>query len=571
MGVLTSHIAWRSGVFMRFEVRLDDSWIPITIVRRTAEIAHRLGLRYVPEVLMIPVRVPPMVWALSRPLGLLLPDALWSQLTPAQQETILAHELAHLRRRDHWVRWLEAVTLGLYWWNPIAWWARRQIERAEEQCCDAWGVWVLPDFVESYAEALVATTAFLSSSRPLRPLGATGAGAAGIDRIAELRRRLSMILNDSGIGGIARPASRVALVAAAIILWLLPGWAPAELNASPDDLAARTRRSAAAVPASLEDAAAQPHLVAQDESGLPMTVDIASPTVANVAESYEFLGRVESARPVEIRVQVSGTLTKIGDSAGSSVEKGDFLFEVDPRPYEVEVRKAKAEVERCEAQLRLRTLNSAQTENLRKSNVVSEREVDLVAGQKDEAEAVLTVAKAALEIARLKLEATRVTAPIRGRLSRPRLTVGELVSADRTLLATIDPEVPLVVGFDIDQATVLKLLRERAKVLSSPPKSGLALLVGIPIEVGLPDEAGYPRSGRIESTDAGLTPETGTLHCRAAISNADGILLPGLSVRLRMSIGEPIRAQPSSKGAVRSEPGLIREASGEPATPPTAP
>ena len=55
-----------------------------------------------------------------------------------EQDAVLAHELAHLKRRDHWVRRLEAIVLGLYWWYPGAWWARRQLERAEEECCDAW-------------------------------------------------------------------------------------------------------------------------------------------------------------------------------------------------------------------------------------------------------------------------------------------------------------------------------------------------------------------------------------------------------------------------------------------------
>ena len=55
-----------------------------------------------------------------------------------QRDAVLIHELAHLKRRDHWVRRLEAVVLGLDWWNPVAWWARREIEKAEEECCNAW-------------------------------------------------------------------------------------------------------------------------------------------------------------------------------------------------------------------------------------------------------------------------------------------------------------------------------------------------------------------------------------------------------------------------------------------------
>ena len=72
---------------------------------------------------------------------------------------MLAHELAHLKRRDHWVRWFEAVVLGFYWWDPIAWWARREMERTEEEACDAWVVSLLPAAGGAYAEALVAPAA----------------------------------------------------------------------------------------------------------------------------------------------------------------------------------------------------------------------------------------------------------------------------------------------------------------------------------------------------------------------------------------------------------------------------
>src|SRR5205085_2360482 len=74
----------------------------------------------------------------------LLPAALWARLSEAQRDALLLHELAHLRRGDHWVRRLELAVLGLYWWLPTVWWARREIQRAEEECCDAWVVWASP-------------------------------------------------------------------------------------------------------------------------------------------------------------------------------------------------------------------------------------------------------------------------------------------------------------------------------------------------------------------------------------------------------------------------------------------
>jgi len=580
---------------------------PADVRERTSWMAVRLGLRRTPDVLMIPApaRIPPMVWALASPPRLLLPEGLWSQLDAAQQETVLAHELAHLRRRDHWVRWLEAVALGLYWWNPIAWWARRQVERAEEQCCDAWVVWALPDSVESYAEALVATTAFLSGSRVACPVGATGIGTVGAGRVAELRKRLTMILNESGLGGIARPASRLALVAAAIALWLLPGWAPAQpdtplapvpktsLDAASDTSSAPTSQAttespklgaatppaadaparvssnsavtdappAADAPAKLpsnvaatdtppataapkvrpaNSAATDPALkefFASRSGEMPPVVDVVQPIAADVVDHYDFVGRVEAAAAVEIRSQASGALTKVHDAAGGIVEKGSLLFEIDPRSYEAELRKAQAEVVRCEAQLKSRTVNLDRIQRLRKTNATSDQEVDKVSGERDEAAAALAIAQPTLELARLKLEGTRIIAPIRGRLGGPRLAVGELVSAETTLLATIDSDDPMLVAFDIPQDSVLKLLRVQAGTPMEERRSGLSLLNGLPVILTVREESGRERTGRITSTDGRIDPDKGTLRCRATVSNEDGFLLPGLFAQVRVHYG----------------------------------
>jgi beta-lactamase regulating signal transducer with metallopeptidase domain len=85
-----------------------------------------------------------MLWAVLRRPRLLLPAGLWDDLDEAQRDTLIAHELAHLRRRDHWVRLVEVAATVLYWWHPAVWWARRELREAEEQCCDAWVVWSMP-------------------------------------------------------------------------------------------------------------------------------------------------------------------------------------------------------------------------------------------------------------------------------------------------------------------------------------------------------------------------------------------------------------------------------------------
>jgi hypothetical protein len=130
-----------------------------------------------------------MLWAVGRSPRLLFPVQLLERLTPEQRAGLLTHELAHLRRRDHWVRIVEFLVLGLYWWCPLVWWACAELREAEEECCDAWVVWALPGGSRAYALALVVTVDFLAAAPPDLPLLASGIG-----HVQRLKRRLTMIL-----------------------------------------------------------------------------------------------------------------------------------------------------------------------------------------------------------------------------------------------------------------------------------------------------------------------------------------------------------------------------------------
>src|SRR5262249_14005005 len=163
---------WRLRRFLR---RLDGVPPASAEVQELARcLADRIGLRRCPTVWLVPAPVSPMLMALGRRVRLLVPAALWAELGPEQRETLLLHELAHLRRGDPWVRRLELVVLGLYWWHPVVWRVRRALQEAEEQCCDAWVVWAKPESAAEYAETLVATVAFLSRARSAVPVGASG-------------------------------------------------------------------------------------------------------------------------------------------------------------------------------------------------------------------------------------------------------------------------------------------------------------------------------------------------------------------------------------------------------------
>ncbi len=191
---------------------------PPAVQERVEVLAQRLGLRRRVRACIIPggAPLPPLVVAVLGPPQLLLPGPLWQRLSAAQRDALVLHELAHLRRGDHRVRWLELLVLGLYWWNPVAWWAGRRLRQAEELCCDAWVVWAAPASAAEYAAALVETVAYLSAAPP-PPVGVSAASP-----LVDLERRLCMILAARTPRRLSRPGGLVLVLIGLALLPLVP-------------------------------------------------------------------------------------------------------------------------------------------------------------------------------------------------------------------------------------------------------------------------------------------------------------------------------------------------------------
>jgi bla regulator protein BlaR1 len=189
---------------------------PAPLQDQTRVLAQRLGLAHCPTVWLVPGRVSPLLWALGRSLSLVVPADLLDRLEPEQRDSLLAHELAHALRRDHWVRWLELAVSGLYWWLPVAWWARREIQQAEEECCDAWVVWTLPAVAKAYAKALLQTVDFLDARPALPPV------ASGIGLVPLLKRRLAMIVKQPFCPQLPWPVHLGVIVLGLLVLPLAP-------------------------------------------------------------------------------------------------------------------------------------------------------------------------------------------------------------------------------------------------------------------------------------------------------------------------------------------------------------
>ncbi len=224
---------------VRFQRSLRDADSPsVALSEQVQRLAARLSLAKAPRVLLVPGQVPPLIWFIGGAASLVLPSSLWQRLTAEERESLLIHELAHLRRRDHWMRWLELLIGGLYWWHPVVWWARRALREVEEQCCDAWVVWAWPESARSYARALLTTLDFLSEPRSSVPLAASGIG-----QVSCLKRRLTMIVRAQTPKGLSWPGRLAVFTLAGVLLPLAPTWAQRDGEPKPDE----ARREAAAV------------------------------------------------------------------------------------------------------------------------------------------------------------------------------------------------------------------------------------------------------------------------------------------------------------------------------------
>lgn len=189
---------------------------PDEVVREARQLARRMHVRC-PGVILMEGVVTPMVWVMGWQSRLLLPAGLLERLSTEQRQALLAHELAHLRRGDPWVRYLEMAVLAMYWWCPLVWWARHELREAEEECCDAWVVWALPGSARAYALALVETVDFLAGARPALP-----ALASGFGQVHFLRRRLTMIMRGNTPRALTIVGALAVLAAASLVLPWLP-------------------------------------------------------------------------------------------------------------------------------------------------------------------------------------------------------------------------------------------------------------------------------------------------------------------------------------------------------------
>ncbi|HEX5045850.1 MAG TPA: efflux RND transporter periplasmic adaptor subunit [Gammaproteobacteria bacterium] len=251
-------------------------------------------------------------------------------------------------------------------------------------------------------------------------------------------------------------------------------------------------------------------------------VTTAEVAVRDLREWADFTGRLEAVGNVDVRARVGGYVESVNFAEGGRVERGDLLFQIDPRPFKAEVDRLNAERERANAERELARSYSDRAERLLARNATSREEYEQLAANASVADAKLAAVQAALEAAKLNLSFTRVTAPIAGRVSRAIVTAGNLVDSS-TLLTTLVSDDPVYVYFDVDEQAFLEQVSARS--------AG-----GEPVEayVGLINEEGYPHAARLDFVDNQVDADHGTIRARAVLDNADGQFTPGLFARLKL-------------------------------------
>lgn len=259
-------------------------------------------------------------------------------------------------------------------------------------------------------------------------------------------------------------------------------------------------------------------------------VTTAKPVVREIVESDSFIGRFEAVDEVDVRSRVGGYLDQVHFRDGAMVKKGDLLFTIDKRPFQAAYDAAKSQVDVATSALEFATMQLERAEALSKSGNLATSVLDDRRREHLAAVARLEGAKAELRTSSLNLEFTEVRAALSGRIDRRRVSVGNLVQVDTTLLTTIVALDPIDFYFDIDERSYLAYARD-ARQRGATLQEGAG---GVDVVVTVQDHDPVSVKGKLDFSENRLDAQSGTMRMRARFPNPDGLLQPGLFGRITM-------------------------------------
>jgi multidrug efflux system membrane fusion protein len=265
----------------------------------------------------------------------------------------------------------------------------------------------------------------------------------------------------------------------------------------------------------------------------PPQVTVSRPLQQTVQATGRFLGQFSAVDRVEMRAQVGGTLSTIEFQDGQIVHKGDPLFVIDPRPFQIRLDQAVAQFKTAQAKEALSEAELWRAQQLKRTDFGTAENVDSRAADQRSAQAAIDTARAAINDAQLDLEFSRVNAPFTGRIGDHLVSIGSLVSGSRggvsptTLLATIVSLDPIHLDFDMSEADYLAY--QQAAHGTTPH---------LDVAISLAGDGHFDRHGTLDFIDNAVNRSSGTIHARATVPNPDLTITPGQFARLRVSLGQ---------------------------------
>ncbi len=279
----------------------------------------------------------------------------------------------------------------------------------------------------------------------------------------------------------------------------------------------------------------------------PAEVAVVTVTPEAVALVVELPGRLEALRTAQVRARVAGIVQARLFREGSDVRQGDVLYRIDTAGFEAALASASAVLARAEATLMQAGATAERYTPLVEVNAISRQDYTNALAAQKQAEADVAASRAAVQTARINLGYTTITAPIAGRIGRTLISEGALVGqGDSNPLAVIQQVDPLYVNFTQPVADVLRLRQS----IGSGRLQAADAASAASVKVLLDDGSAYPHAGKLLFSDLSVEPTSGQITLRAQLPNPQGLLLPGMYVRVRIEQGRNDAALPLPQQAV---------------------
>ncbi len=247
----------------------------------------------------------------------------------------------------------------------------------------------------------------------------------------------------------------------------------------------------------------------------PKEVVVNEPQMEEVNISVESTGRVEAKYSVDVIARVSGFLLKKYFKEGDFVKKGQLLFQIDPKEYQLEVNNSQAAVNQYGALLKNAQQELNRANALIKEDLISHSDVDQSLATRNSNRALLDSARQKLELARVNLSYTRIHSPIDGRIGKVKITEGNYVDATSGSLVNISSMNPVYVTFSLRSQDFVKLLKASDKFKD------------VQVKAQFDNGTNYDKIGKIDFVDNQIDQNSGSVQMRAVFDNSKGWLVPG--------------------------------------------